>query len=633
MQYLQTIAQERVWDGIPSTTQLINGTMCAFLRLTTDYAITPDDRAFALHGTKAHSTLEKSDSDMSLIEQKLYYNDGDISGIADTLEEEPKGIYTLIDLKTSGSYKIAKASGIFTWDKPTKETYKSGPRKGLPKTVKALNMRPEMIDIPDWELQLNMYRIMYEQIPFPISKMFIFAVVRDGNTWIAQSRGIFKNTYMIPIRRLPGDYVKAYFDIKRERLLKSLERGVCDYPCDEVENWDGKKCLRYCEVAEHCPQGQFIKEQEVGKMPVEFTTKLRMRVDGYIKSGQETTNPSGTKHGENLPYFRLTPKTTDPKIKAELVSKFGQQPTQIEVELVRGAVLDVLQEKPVFESVFPQYYERTLFITPKDQNKKSRIPLCSSRGFPELGEARARTEKAAEKLQVLRHDAQGCPIVKCLMSECPYQQEPQQCFAKGVLHVRLPDVDPFKLWEFSTKSYHGIMNINNGLIRIAQQLEYYGVYSFKGYKFTLEKHEQAVMVKGKQSKQWVPDIAIDPIMTVTEIKALAEKQKRITLPDPQIEESDEDDDDPPTDITVDTETGEVTQPVNADYSAQIADLSKSLAKACPGTFQNKWKEYAEKAFDNPDDALETLKNALSDKGNIDELKAKFTEWLNDPSLI
>jgi len=54
-----------------STTQLINGTMCAFLRLTTYYAVSPDDRAFMIHGTKGHNVLEGATDEYSLLEERF----------------------------------------------------------------------------------------------------------------------------------------------------------------------------------------------------------------------------------------------------------------------------------------------------------------------------------------------------------------------------------------------------------------------------------------------------------------------------------------------------------------------------------------------------------------------------------
>ena len=55
---LKLISKEREWNGVASTTQLLDGTMSAYLKLTKDYAVDPDSRAFMLQGTKHHKELE-----------------------------------------------------------------------------------------------------------------------------------------------------------------------------------------------------------------------------------------------------------------------------------------------------------------------------------------------------------------------------------------------------------------------------------------------------------------------------------------------------------------------------------------------------------------------------------------------
>jgi hypothetical protein len=203
--YLRLVSRERKWTGKPSTTQLINGTMLAWLRLTTNYAVSPDDRAFMIHGTKSHSNLQLDD-DYSIVEERLDGDDTEVTGIFDVYESEA-GLSTLVDYKTSGSYKVAKALGFFVEAEPTGEVFKSGHRKGLPKTVKILKRDDEHVDRWEWELQLNKYRIELERRGFPVDDMRIMCVVRDGNTYIARSRGVYRNTYYFKIARLSDDVV------------------------------------------------------------------------------------------------------------------------------------------------------------------------------------------------------------------------------------------------------------------------------------------------------------------------------------------------------------------------------------------------------------------------------------------
>ena len=144
--YLRLVSNERPWKGKPSTTQLINGTKLAFLKLTKDFARSPDDSAFMIHGTKGHGNLEAAEDDLSMLEEKFTDDEND-TGIADVIEMEFKKTI-LVDYKTSGSYKVAKALGFSVIteatgeyhykmvDKDTGEIYKSGPRKGSSKIIK-----------------------------------------------------------------------------------------------------------------------------------------------------------------------------------------------------------------------------------------------------------------------------------------------------------------------------------------------------------------------------------------------------------------------------------------------------------------------------------------------------------------
>ena len=65
--YLHLAAAEREWTGIPSTTQLLNGTMMSFLKITKPYTIDPDDMAFAIHGTIAHTQLEEKAKELGMV--------------------------------------------------------------------------------------------------------------------------------------------------------------------------------------------------------------------------------------------------------------------------------------------------------------------------------------------------------------------------------------------------------------------------------------------------------------------------------------------------------------------------------------------------------------------------------------
>ena len=256
--YLRLVSTDRKWKGKPSTTMLIQGTMEAFLKLTKDYAVQPYQRAFMIHGTKSHANLEGVDDDYSILEERL---DDEITGIPDVLECE-NGRNILVDYKTSGSFKVCKALGIYTEKVPTGEVYKSGKNQGQPKTKNEKRQDDSKIHMWEWELQINKYRMGFEKRGFQIHEMKIQCIVRDGGLALAKGRGLDKNVYYFPVKRLDNDYVVRYFQEKKEALLLALKQGHWDTPCTDKENWDGGKCEKYCDVWEHCPQGVKLKSWE-----------------------------------------------------------------------------------------------------------------------------------------------------------------------------------------------------------------------------------------------------------------------------------------------------------------------------------------------------------------------------------
>ena len=255
---LTMIGTEREWTGTPSTTQLLNGTMYSFLKLTQPYAIDPDGMAFALLGTKHHQQLGDIAKTLNL-PSEIALTDED-RDIFDLLEPDNGG-WTLTDYKTWGSYRVAKVLGIVEAGKkpdPSGEVYKRGGKWGAvgsPKMVTVFQQMPQEADNHDTELQLNRYRVMLEERGLTIGRMQIQITVRDGGLAVARSRGIERNTYMVPVKRLDDDYVKAYFEGKANQLMLALELNKYAEPCDNRECWDGRRCEDWCEVWMYCSKG------------------------------------------------------------------------------------------------------------------------------------------------------------------------------------------------------------------------------------------------------------------------------------------------------------------------------------------------------------------------------------------
>lgn len=241
---LRLIGEQREWSGVPSTTQLLKGTRESYLEITEDFPIDPQDAIFRVIGTKSHGALEQFVGDNELSEERLF--DDVSSGQFDIYDN---GV--LIDTKTSGSYKVMKALGLKSIDVDTGEIYKSGKKKGLPKTRKEIvnGYHRERLD---WAIQLNDYRIKIESCGFPVHTMAIEALVRDGNTFMAQSRGIDFNGRLIPINRISDHWIRRYMATKAKRLHEALKTGEMPPMCSYRETWGGKKCKRYCNVRDIC---------------------------------------------------------------------------------------------------------------------------------------------------------------------------------------------------------------------------------------------------------------------------------------------------------------------------------------------------------------------------------------------
>ncbi|MBI3334315.1 hypothetical protein HYZ97_02415 [Candidatus Pacearchaeota archaeon] len=171
-----------------------------------------------------------------------------------------KSIGILKDSKTWGSWKVAKVLGLkaVKVPDPSGAIYQrsgSGYRAGDPKMITIFQYDPEFQDTFESDMQLNHYRLLLEDAGYPVDKMMLEIIVRDGSTYIATNRGITEEMYYIPVRIIYDDEVRSYFDRKRRDLLGHLQSGVMPDPCKPWETWNGIRCERYCPVWESCDIG------------------------------------------------------------------------------------------------------------------------------------------------------------------------------------------------------------------------------------------------------------------------------------------------------------------------------------------------------------------------------------------
>lgn len=228
---LTEIASTRPWEGIPSTTQLLNPTRIEYLKILKDYALNPFDRAFALLGTRHHRMLDVVAKRLEMISEKKLT--GKISGILDLLEPDelcPES-FKLIDYKTWGAYSLKK-----------------------------LLTNSSRIGDEGWnaKYQLNRYRLEVEKVGFPISRMFLQCTVRDGGTRMAMQQGIEKKMYFIKIAHVDDGIITRYFNEKSHALLTALANKILPPMCSYDERWGNHRCTRFCEVASFCPEGAKI---------------------------------------------------------------------------------------------------------------------------------------------------------------------------------------------------------------------------------------------------------------------------------------------------------------------------------------------------------------------------------------
>ncbi len=613
--YLRLVAKERPWTGKPSTTQLINGTMVAYLRLIQDFAISPGDRSFMLHGTKVHKALEVDD-EYTITEERFDGDDTAVTGIMDVLEVE-NGKSVLVDYKTAGSYKVQKALGWYTETEETDGTYKSGPRKGQPRTRKVLKQSDSMIDRWEWELQLNKYRLEMEKRGFPVDDMRIMCIVRDGNTHIARGRGVMRNIYYFRINRLPDDEVKAYFNRKRIALLFALKHGWSK-PCTPEENWGGIRCGRYCEVAEFCPLGKYLKkEKEVIQMPIKGISEKRwMPRDGKIRLGIMKKSAKGTEYPSEIDYFRLDPVAANEDKREELISKFhelyGKEPKSIEIMFPTGEKL-----ADGDWAVFPQNFARYGKGSGLKCKGDGETAVCMSPDF-------------AKGLKVIE-TKDGLPVVECKGKECPYQQN-KECTRHATLQVFLPRLKGAGVWQINTSSWNSIVNINSDLEHLINVIgRFHMLYKASSDTYLrLQRVPTQTTYEGKAATHYALKIDLGIALSdLTYMAKLEAAEVMAALPPADAEEATFDD------VPEETIHNEPVQELPPKPEPKTNGNGKGLTfeSLVSGVAMRMdvdeivFSTFALETYGNKGKATMQLKAAAEDDGKLKELNAKYSTWV------
>ena len=243
----------------PTVTELLCGTREIYLKKTTDYAVDPVQQLYALHGSAVHTINEGFTDGNILSEERL--TDDITSGKFDLYGRIISyGDNTLGDYKITSSYKLMRVLGYYKVDVPTGEVYKTGLKKGQPKTKK--EWRTDGVrHILDWAIQLNYYRILLEQRGFEVKDMKIQAFCRDFSLRIAAERNITSPLYIININKISDRWIKLYMETKAKRLKTALKNSKMPPVCSSKERWKDRKCLDYCAVGDNCEYGIVLRQR------------------------------------------------------------------------------------------------------------------------------------------------------------------------------------------------------------------------------------------------------------------------------------------------------------------------------------------------------------------------------------
>lgn len=244
------LSKQRVWTGIPSTTQSICGTREAMLKIIKPYFEHINNLAFALLGHKVHFGLEESADDSNA---EIAFKDNIQTGIIDYYDPDERILW---DYKTSGSFKVRKALGMvqIKVPDPSGAVYKKsgkGFKKGDPKMITMWERDENEVDMWEWILQTNRYAWWLIDAGKPVDKIKIEVISRDGGLKATLANGIESNITIIDVPLLSRDYVIDYFKRKAAMLRSAIALSWAPV-CNDKECWNGKKCEGYCPVAHEC---------------------------------------------------------------------------------------------------------------------------------------------------------------------------------------------------------------------------------------------------------------------------------------------------------------------------------------------------------------------------------------------
>lgn len=164
--------------------------------------------------------------------------------------------HILYDVKTYGSFKTMHLMGLQKHKDPVLDAkgnpvkYKNGKKKF--RTYFTVGHKSCF----DVAVQLNAYRIMVENLGYPVDEMQVEVFTRDAGTFSARDRGIFTNMQLVKINKISDRWIQRFFLTKAKRLTEALQKNELPKPCSYRESWGGRKCSGYCNVWKFCDKGR-----------------------------------------------------------------------------------------------------------------------------------------------------------------------------------------------------------------------------------------------------------------------------------------------------------------------------------------------------------------------------------------
>lgn len=248
---------ERKMD-MPTVTEILNGTRESYLKRTREYAVSPHEQIFALLGSGVHQIHVSAEND-SLCETRIFDEELGISGQPDVFGNIMYDGSSLGDYKVVGSYAMSRALGYRREEVETGEYFKSGLRKGMPKTKKVWRDDGVKFLMP-YALQLNIYRLLLERKGYKVDSMYIEFICRDHGLQIARERNIDTPIKVVKINKISDWWLERYIKAKVKRLNEALANNAIPPVCSSRERWGDRKCLGYCAVADQCSYALALKQ-------------------------------------------------------------------------------------------------------------------------------------------------------------------------------------------------------------------------------------------------------------------------------------------------------------------------------------------------------------------------------------